>query len=195
MSDTEPSPSTLKARRRKIPHFDDEPVQWHRNSTKHDKCPWCGLPEMDYFAKTRRACSSCYVSLDLTKMFKSGKAWFEAKLNGFQSNYGIGAPDGLELVLPVDGYEILTAWRASSNGRAKMNLKFGFDSMTVYWHREGHVPERDDGTRIMAAGSSFWDWIINERFTKCWEPDEPLNAMQVLARAATDDPVFAIMAR
>lgn len=186
-----PSESTLKARRREIPHFDDEPIQWHRNSTKHDKCPWCGLKEMIYYSKTRRECDSCCVTLDITEMFKSGKAWYEEKLYGYHSDYG-GDP-GFEIVEPDEGFDLMTAQRASGTKRAKLTVEFGSDVMPIFWHRAGHVPERDDGKRIMAAGSDFWHWVQKLRLSKVWEPDDPLNAMEVLARAATDDPVFAVV--
>jgi hypothetical protein len=186
-------PSTLKSRRRRVPHFDDEPIQWHRNSTKHDKCPWCGIQDMTYFSKTSRSCGKCHVDVCIDEEFKSGKAWYDYKLNGGEAlnsgnpGFSIFVPEGEE------PYELLTAQKMSHNGRARLHVKFGFDETTIYWHREGHVPEDKEGNRIVAAGSDYWYWLMNRRLKKIWVPDDVLNAMEVLARAATDDPVFAIM--
>jgi hypothetical protein len=193
MNNKQPSPSTLKARRRRIPHFDDEPIQWHRNSTTHDRCPWCGLAEMVYYAKTKRGCGTCHISTDLTQMFPSGKKWFEEKLVGYRSNYD-GTPD-LDIVRSEEeeSYDLATAQRASANKRAKLRIKFGYDILTVYWHRDGHLPEQKDGKPILTAGSPFWYWVLGLTTSEVWEPDDPLNAMEILARAATDDPVFCIM--
>ncbi len=193
---TEPSATTLKARRRRTPHFDDEPIQWHRNSSEHDKCPWCGLAEVCYFTKTKRSCDNCGVSFDLFPHFPSGKKWFEAKLNGYRSHYD-GAPD-LEIVEPpwrFGGHYLTTAQRASHKRRALLVLKFGYDTLHVFWHEDGHVPEREDGKRICNPGSNFWYWLLKRKHHKIWAPDDPLNEMEIIARGATDDPVFAIMER
>lgn len=188
-----PSASTLKARRRRVPHFEDEPIQWHRNSSKHDKCPWCGLPEIVYFSKSERSCDACDVLLRLSE-FKSGKAWYEAKLDGFQTHYG--GPPNYKIIVPDDAYEpynMFTAQKASHDGVARLHLKHGFNEIQVRWHRDGLLPERKNGKRMMAAGSDFWHWLLPYRAKELWVPNDPLNAMEVLARAATDDPVFAIM--
>jgi hypothetical protein len=190
-----PSPSRFKARRRRTPVFADEPIQWHLSNTKKDTCPWCGLAEMAYFSKTHRSCMKCDVAVDLTMTFPSGKKWYEAKLNGHRTAYG-DSSDLYKPFVPEDAYEpynLATAQRASANGRACLHVKHGYRNTVVRWHSNGLVPEFEDGSRMVAPGSPFWYWIVEAKTLKLWVPDEPLNAMEILARATTDDPVFAIM--
>jgi len=34
----------------------DEPIQWHLNTTKHDRCPSCGSSNLGWLEKGRRMC-------------------------------------------------------------------------------------------------------------------------------------------
>ena len=189
----EPADSVRKARRRRVPDFEDEPIQWHRNNTKHDRCPWCGLPNMCYLAKLHRSCDNCDIAVDVSGTWKSGKAWYEHKLGGgntcYDENPGYRplSTDGKET------FDLLIAQRMSSDGIARLDLTRGYGSITIRWHKDGLVPERKDSQRMMSAGSLFWHWTMRQVLKKIWLPNSPLNEMEVLARAVSDDPIFAIM--
>jgi len=178
--------------------FQDEPVQWHLNTSENDRCPWCGLQNMMYVYKLRRSCgnNACGVSLDLTTHYKSGKAFFVDKMGGAgPSDYG-GAPDFvIHNPHDEDQFDLLIAQKMSHNGRARLLMHFGNDNITIYWHRDGHVPEDSEGNRIMAAGSDYWHWVMSQCLHQVWIPDESFTPLEVLAKAGTDDPVFMVTSR
>lgn len=191
MPEKPPAPSVLKARRRRRPVFIDEPIQWHLRNGKHDRCSWCGLQELDPMGSRKRVCmnNACAVSIELPETVT---AWLEKKLGGEKMIYP-RPPILPSIIVAREVYDLKEAQLRSETGRGVVVMNAGFYSVLVYWHRIGHLPERFDGKPAMAAGSDYWEMVRDLRDQKVWGPDEELNAMEVIARAATDEPMFAIM--
>jgi hypothetical protein len=195
---SEPKPSTLKARRRKSPVFIDEPIQWHLRHGRYDRCPWCGLQELERRGTKKRICTNgaCEATFEISL---SQRDWQDNKLFGFEDELDMSGSDDLSNSDPTPGEELYTlkdAQLRSDNGRAFTTFsRFdGLGDRKVYWHRTGKLPERADGRPACAGGSTYWREICALQKEKAWAPDKPLNAMEVIAKAyGTDEPMFAIM--
>jgi hypothetical protein len=187
------SPATLKRKRRKKPIFSDEFIQWHLSTSKHDQCPWCGFKNMGYFGKRERACmnNSCGVSI---RRQEPSTEFFNDKIEG-EDPIGYRDPD-FEVVKLDGGRNVMQAQKESRDGRAMLKIQHGPDLITIYWHPDGHCPEDANGDPVMKIGSAYWYWIIGLTHygDGCphWWPVEPLNPLEILARAATDDPVYFV---
>ena len=195
----QPADSVLKARRRRKPIFVDEPLQWHLRTTEHDRCLWCGLQEIErQSARTRRcrneACGGVF------KITVSQRDWFECKalldepvdMSGSEEPWNDydAAMEAAEDTL----YTLKEAQLRSDTGRGYTFFNSDTVFRPVFWHRQGHLPERWNAEPACAGGSRFWRAILALRKEKVWVPDEPLNAMEVIAKAyGTDEPMFAIM--
>jgi hypothetical protein len=106
-----------------------------------------------------------------------------------------GDDAGFVIVFPEDGHGLMAARKRSRDGRAALTLKHrhGLSAFTIYWHVDGHCPEKADGTPAMAIGSEYWYWLLDQRRyhdSKMWSPTDPLTPLEVLAKAGTDDPVY-----
>ena len=186
-----PSASTLKKRRRRTPIFSDEFIQWHLNNSKHDRCPWCGFDKVGYLGKRRRTCMNDSCGLTISRDAPSTE-FFNDKIEGEEAiNYG--EPD-FKIIKVDGGRKKLIAQKESRDGRALLKIKHGYDVISLYWHLDGRCPEDDEGQPAMAIGSAYWYWLLSlvDYGHGCphWQPAEPLNPLEVLARAATDDPVY-----
>jgi hypothetical protein len=97
---------------------------------------------------------------------------------------------------PIPGlFTLEEAQIRSKTCRGFIQMSTSFSGLLpIYWHRRGHLPENSDGHRVCAAGSKLWSVLLNLKDEPVWFPDDPLCAMEVLARAANDDPMFAILA-
>lgn len=193
MAEKLPAPSTLKARRRRSPIFVDEDIQWHMRTSKHDRCPWCGVQNLGYIGTRKRTCmnNACGIDMELNV---PPKEWLEDKLEGGH-RIDYASPPAFLLVTPSE--EVFTLKEAqlrSNTGRGFVQFDAGLSLVTVFWHREGHLPERFDAHPACAGGSDYF-WHIRElREKEVWVPDDPLCAMEVIAKAyGTDEPMFAIM--
>jgi hypothetical protein len=188
------APSTLKARRRRKPVFIDEFIQWHLSTMHHDRCVWCGLgpPSLTRMGSRKRVClnSACRVTVELQITVKQ---WEELKLHNEPVPH-LGGPAAFRLsATDYETFPLKEAQLQSGTGRGRVALATGFDTAYVFWHRVGHLPEDHEGTRCMAAGSPYWKMLSKLRKQKVWVPDDQLCAMEVIARAASDEPTFAIM--
>lgn len=193
----QPRSSTLKSRRRRSPVFVDEPIQWHLRHGKYDRCPWCGLQELDRRGSRKRMCSNeaCEAIFEISA---SQRDWQDAKLLGLKEELDMAASqDPINLV--PEGEEVFTlkdAQLRSDNGRAYTIFSRcdGLGDRKVYWHRQGKLPERDDARPACAGGSLYWREILGLKKEEVWAPEIPLNEMEVIAKAyGTDEPMFAIM--
>lgn len=108
-----------------------------------------------------------------------------------------GSQDPINLVPENEEcFTLKEAQLRSDNGRAYTIFSRcdGLGDRRVYWHRTGKLPERDDAQPACAGGSRYWREILAVRDEEVWSPDQPLNAMEVIAKAyGTDEPMFAIM--
>jgi len=193
MSEKTPAPSVLKARRRRKPIFIDEPIQWHLRTTQHDHCPWCGRQVLATRGPRRRLCTKVSCESDYEIYISPGE-WLEAKLNG---NPEVHSSPSRPRYSPLDGdlYDLKEAQIRSNVGRGVLGIQntLGLGVMSIFWHRVGHLPELRDGMRACEGGSEFHKWLKNLRHLKIWVPDDPLCAMEVIARAASGEPMFCIM--
>lgn len=186
-----PSAEALKRKRRKNPVFSDEFIQWHLNNSTHDTCPWCGFDDIGYLGKRRRFCQNGSCGITITRDAPSTE-FFNDKIEGEAATH---YPEPAFKVVRSDGgRSLLTAQKESRDGRALLKLEFLGAKIALYWHPDGRCPEDENGDPCMAIGSSFWYWL-NSRIQYgdgCphWLPAEPLNPLEVLARACTDDPVY-----
>jgi len=185
------SESAHRARRRS-PVFIDEPIQWHLRTEKHNRCPWCGLATLARRGSRKRNCTNavCAITIEIPM---SATEWLKKKLDFEQINYNRTA-----LFRPFvldEHYTLEEAWVRSETGRA--SLFFSPDALLVaneiFWHRDGLLPENLSGQRCVAAGSPYWRLIAGLRNQDMWTPESPLNAMEVIARAVSDEPTFCIM--
>jgi len=133
--------------------------------------------------------TACYVKVELPLPVCQ---WLELKLHNEPPPHY--APVSFRLsATDYETFSLKEAQLQSGSGRGRLALATGFDTVYVFWHRVGHLPEDRSGTRCMAAGSPYWELVSKLRTEEVWVPDDPLNAMEVLARAASDEPTFAIM--
>jgi len=196
---SEPKPSTLKSHRRRSPIFVDEPIQWHLRHGRHDRCPWCGLQELERRGPKKRICANnaCGATFEISV---SQRDWQDSKLLGFEDNLKMSGSEELFNITPrgdaIEVYTLKNAQIRSDSGRAYTYFtRFALRlDRTVFWHRQGKLPERDDAQPVCAGGSPYWREILSLVKEKVWVPEEPLNAMEVIAKAyGTDEPMFAIM--
>ena len=189
-----PSAAQLKRKRRKQPVFSDEFIQWHLPNSKHDKCPWCGFEEISYLGKRYRVCNNdfCHVEMRLkipTTEFFRDKIAGEIAMQYGQPYHRVVSMDG--------GRNLLQAQKESRDGRAQLRVQVNrVESVVLFWHIDAHQPEDMFGDPVMMIGSDFWFWL-QAKITYgdgCphWLPAEPLNPLEVLARADTDDPVYMV---
>lgn len=192
-----PSESTLKSRRRRKPIFIDEPIQWHRRNADLDRCPWCGLQTLKRRGPRNRICNNTVCGLQVENTL-NGEEWLKCKLRGGIPKIMQSAPPKVARYLPHERYTLNEAQIRSKTGRGWIrmtNLSVGMAvSPRVFWHRRAHLPEDYNGNRVCAAGSRFWVMLLYLKDEPVWAPHDPLCAMEVLARAANDDPMFAILA-
>lgn len=189
-----PAASALKARRRRKPTFIDEPIQWHLRTSRYDRCPWCGLQKLVTRGARKRVCESCEGAYEISV---SPDTWMHAKLGVRPCLSAECVRSQHPLYYPVDKNDCYTLEEAqlrSNEGRAVLGVQHSnrFDTGEVYWHREGHLPELRDGTRVCEGGSEFHKWLRGLRKLEVWTPVDPLCAMEVIAKAATD-PMSAIV--
>lgn len=189
-----PTAAQLKRKRRKKPVFVDEFIQWHLPNTKHDQCPWCGFKDIAYYGKKYRACNNNFCQVEM-RLKTATTEFFRDKLEG-ETAMKYGEP--YHRVVHVDGgRKKLHAQKESRDGRAQLRLQISpVEQVVIYWHREAHQPEDEYGDPVMMIGSDFWFWLELQigYGDGCphWLPAEPLNPLEVLARADTDDPVYMV---
>jgi hypothetical protein len=186
-----PSASALKKKRRKRPIFSDEFIQWHLDTSKHDKCPWCGFENIGYLGKRRRTCMNNSCNLMISRDAPSTE-FFNEKIEG-EVAIDYGEPN-FTVVRLDSGRSLGVAQKESRDKRAMLKVNHGGEDFVIFWHPDGHGPEDEDGNPAMAIGSPYWHWILTriQYGDGCpyWWPAEPLNPLEVLARAGTDDPVY-----
>lgn len=187
-----PAESTLKNRRRRKPIFLDEPIQWHLRTTKHDRCPWCGLSCLMQRGSRQRYCTNCEGAY---KLDYTPQEWFDAKINNQPLDAAVWEEPYPFEVNEADCYDLKEAQLRSERGRAMVYMQRVSDAskLRVYWHRQGHLPEHFDGIRACEGASQMHQLLRDLREVKIWTPDASLNEMEVLARAyGTDDDMFSV---
>ena len=191
---SEPKPSTLKSHRRRSPIFVDEPIQWHLRHGRHDRCPWCGLQELKRRGSKKRICDNkvCGASFEI---FISQQDWLDTKLL-LDEPVDMKSDAFFDYSVEEEGdnhYSLKDAQLRSNTGRGFVLFhRHSSPRVTkIYWHRMGKLPEREDALPACAGGSPYWREIMSLRKENVWVPDDPLNAMEVIARAyGTDEPMF-----
>lgn len=141
----------------------------------------------------KRRCENCWLEW---KLDYTPDEWLKHKLYGYSIDRGLWEEDPFtEEVDPSNAYTLNDAQLRSAQGRGVLLLrKFKGDALIVYWHRQGYLPEHFDGTRACEGGSCMHDLLRSVVDAPIWTPDEPLNEMEVIARAyGTDDDMFATM--
>jgi len=201
-----PTASTLKTKRRRKPIFIDEPIQWHLRTTEHDRCSWCGLQEIWRQDARRRRCDNGACG-SVFRISIPQSVWFNNKTNPYTSldlsvtiNPSIdlsGAPNPRGVKVGVFGvglglrFTLQEAQLRSDTGRGFVCFHNMRNIRRIYWHRQGHLPEREDARPACAGGSALWRAMLDVRKDKVWLPDQPLNEMEVIAKAyGTDEPMF-----
>jgi hypothetical protein len=124
--------------------------------------------------------------------------WLEAKMAGSPKSVTQHLSPAHPRYFILDDnncFDLKEAQIRSETGRGVLGLQDHLLSKDrVYWHRDGYMPEDEDARRACEAGSEFHKWLNNLARLEVWTPENPLCAMEVIAKAyGTDDPMFAIM--
>jgi len=179
------------ARRNKKPIFIDEPIQWHLNTSRHDRCPICGMQNLGYLGSKDRHCLNgiCGVS---HRLEETTKEWYETKLSG---TAGDGfTTKGLQSTSfePTDPSDAAwyreSAWSGSNAEIAVISRVAPFlNDGKIYWRKGAPWPYfyDHDGkeTQACEAGSPFWHVLCS---SKNWQPSRKLSPLELLAHQAPD---------
>jgi hypothetical protein len=184
--------STAHSQRRRKPIFVDEPIQWHLTTDRHDRCPWCGLQTLQARGPRGRWCQNEVCEIHIEIPF-SAKEWLQRKTSGSPINYNGPEHFSISTRDDVAYYTLRDAQLMSNTGRATLCAMAGFDAYVVYWHKDGHLPELKSGHRCCAGGSPYWEFLRDHEDHPVWLPEDPMCAMEVIAKAANDDLNFCIM--
>ena len=179
------------ARRRKKPIFIDEPIQWHLVTSKHDRCPACGMKDVGYLGKTQRTCMNnvCGITVGLTK---PSTEWYHDKMLGEPA---VDAVVGAQhwLLPPKDGETPCTLSYArglSKAGLAVIRRKEAWTpGMEIFWRADTPWPfyyEHGEEKQVCEPGSPLWRLLVQARWWVSARKKSPLELLAEQAPAPED---------
>ncbi len=172
-------------RRKRKPIFIDEPIQWHLVTSKHDRCPVCGLNDVGYLGKTQRTCMNhvCGGTLNLR-----GRAtdWYRGKLSGnAPTEYAeIYVRDWFVLEAKVSLASAQEDSRAGIAVAQRMSAFIGTGE--IFWRKGDPWPYYYKGGKEVQAcepGARLYRLMCR---MGGWVPSRKLSPLELLAREAPD---------
>ena len=178
--------------------FLDEPIQWHKRSTKFDRCPYCGWRPR-YINQRRRFCDGPLCNETFTITLNQLGGWISKKLAG-------GAPTPYQrtvtVAAPRAGHQtLIDAQRGSRNRKAYIWVGLGVPDVQVFWTlgeyepfvltaldtqgRPSRYPGQAKLQRVVAAHAGSPAWRQLAVLTDWW-PDQALSPLEQLADAAQE---------
>lgn len=175
--------SPVERHRRKKPIFIDEPIQWHLDNARHDRCPYCGMDDIGYVGTRSRTClnESCGSTMEINL---SPKKWLIKKMANHVTQYWHGPDIAAGTAHTQLRHE---AQRDSRDRRAVLELSNG---ALVFWHADSFQPETAGGEPVCAPGSKLWDRLNMAR--SIWRPATQLHPLEILAREAPEEDVASL---
>lgn len=173
-------------RRSKKPIFIDEPIQWHLSTSKHDRCPACGMMDVGYLGKTERTCMNSICGI-CPKLTVTSAEWYREKMLGetaddvsLSRKHWLLPPD------EDDGERLRVAWERSSAGLASISRKDSWASYhgKIYWREGDPWPffyEHGKEKQACEPGSPLWILLAGSYW---WQPTRKLSPLELLAQQA-----------